>query len=141
MSARILILTLAVLAACSPRRVHERPILANGDRVPSADATVASVRSESAETRAAQSAQRDSVAALALATCAPAVCDAIARGEVAIGMTEAQVLAATGTTTQAWTVRVAGPAAVRVPRSPQNAARDAVGEVAMVQLRDGCVAT
>ncbi|MBI4546096.1 MAG: hypothetical protein HY703_12930 [Gemmatimonadetes bacterium] len=56
-------------------------------------------------------------------------------------MTEAQVLAATRTTEDAWSLRRAGRAAVLVPRSLDLAPRDAAGELALVQLRDGRVSS
>ena len=139
MRAHYLILPALVLAACSPKRVHERPVLENGQRVPSPDAVIESTREQTArETRAAQN-QRDVLAAAAYASCAPDVCAAITRGEVALGMTETQVLAATRTTEAAWQTRDAGEATVMVPASRRDAPRDVVGEIAMVQLRSGRV--
>jgi hypothetical protein len=142
MFARIVLVGMLLLTvACTPRRLHERPIIRTGDRVPTADATVEDVRYHAAETMAEQTARRDSLMAMALATCAPAVCNAIARGEVALGMTETQVMAATRTIHETWSMRVAGPAAVLVPYSLVHAPRDMVGELAMVQLRDGRVSS
>lgn len=137
---RLSILTLVALAACSPKRVHEQPILGNGDRVPSVDGTVATVQNQAAMDRARMLDRRDSLVAVALAGCAPAVCEAVTRGEVAIGMNETQVLAATRTLPEAWSVRRSGPATVMVPASRSLAPRDAMGEIALVQLRDGRVA-
>jgi hypothetical protein len=111
----------------------------NGDRVASADATVEATRAESARENSELTKARDANAAQALASCAGAVCNAIARGEVAIGMTEPQVLAATRTTEAAWSVRDAGGASVMVPVSTSNAPRDVVGELAMLQLSNGRV--
>jgi hypothetical protein len=140
MTARVLVLALAASAvACSPRRIHEPPILRTGDRVQSADATVAQVAAMNEQERRAVQARRDSLAAEALSRCAPAVCAAIARGEVVLGMDEVQVLAATRTTENAWAIRRAGGASVLVPVALEQAPRDAVGQLAMVQLRDGGV--
>lgn len=141
---RVAALTLAaaVLAAgCTPNQVRERPILQTGDRVPSADATIESARVESEREREIAADRRDELTAYALATCAPEVCAAITRGEVALDMTEEQVLAATRTTERAWAVRRSGPASVLVPAERHTAPRDAAGELAMVQLRNGRVAS
>jgi tetratricopeptide (TPR) repeat protein len=140
MRTRYLILPLLVLAACTPRRVNERPILENGDRVPAADAAVEAARQDMARTSREATDQRDGVAAAALASCAPDVCAAITRGEVALGMSELQVLAATRTTEAAWQTRDAGGATVMVAATRAVPPRDAVGELGMVQLRDGRVA-
>lgn len=139
MASRYLILTLVALAACAPKRIHERPILRNGDRVTTADAAVETARTQAARDNSELTKARDNNAAQALSNCAAAVCAAIARGEVGIGMTEAQVLAATRTTEAAWSVRDAADASVMVPVSTANAPKDVVGEVAMVQLANGRV--
>ncbi|HEX7052090.1 MAG TPA: hypothetical protein VF188_17915 [Longimicrobiales bacterium] len=135
----LLLLSLAALAACAPKRVHEEPILENGDRVPGAEGTVASVQGRAAVEREEAMAERDSLTAEALADCVPSVCAAIARGEVALGMDETQVLAATATTPDAWSIRQAGRAAVMVPAGWRARPHDAAGELAMVQFRDGRV--
>jgi hypothetical protein len=139
MQARYLVLPLLALTACAPRRINEQPILRTGDRVESSDATVQAARTDALRTQREATARRDELAANAMANCAPAVCAAIARGEVALGMTESQLLAATRTTEAAWNARDAGTATVMVPTSFSAAPRDAVGELAMVQLRSGLV--
>ncbi|HEX6135074.1 MAG TPA: hypothetical protein VFZ24_13990 [Longimicrobiales bacterium] len=136
-----LLLPLLILAACAPRRVHEPPILETGDRVPSSDAVIESARQEAARTQREVAGQRDAVAANAMATCTPDICAAITRGELALGMTETQVMAATRTTEAAWNTRDAGEATVMVPVSRTAAPRDAAGELGMVQLRNGRVAS
>lgn len=141
MPSRYLILPILALAACAPKRVYEDPILVPGDRVPSADAAVEAARQDAARTGRDGADQRDAVAASALAACEPAICAAITRGEVAVGMTEFQVLAATRTTESAWHTRDAGAATVMVPAAPATPPRDALGELGMVQLRNGRVAT
>src|SRR5918998_999621 len=116
-SALALALAAAALAACSPRRVTEPPILQNGAKVEAP------------------------VAAVASGACADTVCAALARGEIALGMSETQVLAATRTTPDAWTARRTGGASVLVARDAANPPSDAVGNVAMVQLADGRVSS
>jgi tetratricopeptide (TPR) repeat protein len=141
MRTRYLIVPVMALAACSPTRVHERPIMQNGDRVASSDAVVEAARQDAARTSRATAEQRDAIAAAAMASCAPDICAAITRGEVALGMTEQQVLAATRTAEGAWQSRDAGDATVMVPASRNLAPSDAVGQLAMIQLRNGRVAS
>ena len=130
----------ATLAACNgPRRIHERPVLRNGDRVGSSDSTVRAVAATTAAEREEAAARRDALLASASAECAPAVCAALSRGELALTMTEAQVMAATRSAESAWSVRKAGDATVMVARSADAAPRDATGQVAMVQLAGGRV--
>jgi hypothetical protein len=136
---RGLLLFLALAAACAPRRIYEDPVLENGDRVRDPEPYIQEHREIAERERREIAARRDSLAALALAACNPATCDALARGELTLGMDETQVFAATRTTESAWTIRQAGPATVMVPRSLELAPRDATGEVAMVQLHDGRV--
>ena len=115
---RILLVGSAVLlGACATKRIHEEPIMENGDRVSAPTASVAVAREQAQEINAQAVSRRDSLAATALVDCAPAICEAVARGEVAMGMSETQVLAATRTTEGAWNVRHAGEAAVMVPVS------------------------
>jgi tetratricopeptide (TPR) repeat protein len=141
MNRTILLLAIVALSACSPKRVRERPILHQGDRVGNMDATVAGVRSRAAEEQARTGDQVNATRAEALANCQGEICGALARGEVVLGMTEAQVLAATSTTADAWSVRRAGQAAVLAPATQGLAPRDQVGELALVQLRNGRVAS
>jgi tetratricopeptide (TPR) repeat protein len=141
MSMRSVVLAVVVLAACAPQRVNERPVLQNGQRVQPADAVVDATRLDVERQQRETSAARDSLTAVALSTCAPAVCQAITRGEIALGMTETQVLAATRTSQSAWQVRDAGGASVMVPRALNATPADAVGRLAMIQLRDGRVAS
>jgi hypothetical protein len=139
----LFITALATAACANPKRIDEGPItvMRNGDRVD------APVRATDAATTQALDAtivgreRRDSLAAVAFAGCAPSVCAALGRGEVALGMTEAQVMAATRTTELAWTVRRSGGVAVLAPRDADAAPRDAVAPVALVQLAGGTVAS
>ncbi len=134
------LLALAVVAgACAPKRVHEPAVLDNGDRVGSSAEAVERARADALREQNEAAARRDELASRALDSCSPAICEAIARGEVAIGMTEAQVLAATGTTESAWSVRDGSSASVMVPAALATPPRDAVGQLAMVQLQGGRV--
>lgn len=141
MTRGLLFVPILALAACAPKRVNEEPILRNGDQVPAPSATVAVATEQAQKEYGDAQARRDELAAQALSSCAPSVCEAIARGEVALGMNEMQVMAATRTTEGAWSVRHAGPATVMVPRTLETGPRDAAGQLAMVQLRDGRVGT
>lgn len=135
---RIAILALAATAAaCAPKRIHQEPILDNNDRV--AEVQVQGAAAEAAHHQATHQMSRDSIAAVAMASCYGDICGAVTRGELALGMNETQVLAATRSTYDAWTVRRAGDASILVPRSLQNAPSDASGEVVMVQVSDGQV--
>jgi hypothetical protein len=137
MKVTTLALVAVTLAACQTRRIHQPPIIDNNDRV--APVHVDDVAMGAQHQQVVQQNMRDSIAAAALATCYGEVCAAIARGELALGMNETQVLAATRTTYDSWTVRRADGAAVMVPRSAQMAPRDALGQVVMVQVADGGV--
>ncbi len=126
------------LSACAPQRVHQQPVIAADSHVPSQDDAVAAARSANDASAARGAAGRDSIAARALDGCAPALCTAVARGEVALGMNETQLYAATRTTDAAWARRASGDAAVLVAAG-EELPRDAAGRVAMVQLRGGVV--
>ena len=136
-----LFITALLAAGCAPKRIDQQPItiMHNGDRV--ADPT----RATDAATTQALNAhiegreRRDSLAAAAYASCAPDVCAALGRGEIALGMNEAQVLAATRSTDLAWTVRRSGAVSVLTPRDDEAGPRDAVAPVALVQIADGAV--
>ena len=141
MRTSLLFLPLLAVAACAPTQIREEPVLQNGDRTSTTESAIESARVDAQRTQRDAATRRDALSAQALSDCAPAVCEAIARGELAIGMTEPQVLAATRTTEAAWNARDAGGASVMVPVSLAVAPRDAVGELAMVQLRNGRVAT
>jgi hypothetical protein len=129
------------LSACSTSRVRERPIMVNGERVKNTDSLVAAAGARGDADRARLESRRDSLNQVAMSTCNGGICTALARGEVVLGMNTAQVMAATKTTPEAWSVRVAGPATVMMPRSLARTPRDATGELAMVQLQNGGVST
>jgi tetratricopeptide (TPR) repeat protein len=126
-----------LLAACAPypQRVRQPVTLPN-------NATVAAA--EGADAAAAVNAERvalknsaDSVYLLAVAKCAPAHCEAIARGEIAIGMTQNQVMAASRSAPQAWVVRQVQDFGTMVPATPSASPYDRDGEVMMVQMERG----
>lgn len=128
------------LGACNgPRVVQEAPILVTGDRVASADAAIAEAQARETAARRARQATLDSVTAAAVAGCTEAICDAIGRGEVALGMTTAQVLAATRSAPEAWSVRQGGGGTVMTPASLDAMPADAQGALALVQLEAGRV--
>lgn len=127
----LLITTAAVVAAsCSTRRVDEEPVIDQGDRVPPASDTVrpGTASPDGSADRAA-----------ALADCTGQVCDALARGELALGMNETQVLAATHSGESAWQVRRSGDVVIMSPADMARPPDDAVAPVAWVQIRDGDV--
>jgi len=126
----LLITAAAVVLGCSTRRVDEEPVIEQGDRIPPASDTVRPGTSTTADApdRAA-----------ALAECTGAVCDALARGELALGMNEDQVLVATHSGRSAWQVRRSGEAVVMTPSDMSRPPDDAVAPVAWVQIRDGSV--
>lgn len=137
-------LFISAIAACAnPKRVHEEPItvMRNGDKIESPVRAVDAATTQALDARIQGRERRDSIAAVALSQCAPAICAALGRGEVALGMTEAQVLAATRTTELAWTTRRAGDVTVLAPRDDEAGPRDAVGAVALVQLAGGGVSS
>lgn len=126
-------------AACGPR-IQPEPILQNGGTIRSlSDSTVGDVRAAGDVERQRLAAQALETTAAALEGCAPAVCEAVMRGELLPGMSEAQVLAATRTTAEAWERRGSGGARVLVAAQPGQPIRDAVGELALVALQDGRV--
>lgn len=127
-AALVALIAAAVAVACSGNRIDEEPVIRQGEEIPPAGDTV---RARDGDDGA--SGER----AAAMAECSGAVCDALARGEVALGMTEAQVRAATRTTPGAWETRRAGEAVVMLPSRPARLPEDASGSVAWVQLRDG----
>lgn len=128
-----------LLAACAGNRVRERPIAVNGDKMASPDSIAAGYAVRGDAERARLAGKRDSIAAVAAASCNGEICAAITRGEVTLGMNDAQVMTATRTSAEAWAVRHAGAAMVMVASRPQFQPRDAIGEIGMVQIVDGRV--
>lgn len=137
-----LTLGLLALAACwPPKQIDEVPIMKNGDRVASNDSIIADARRTADADRLRQLQASDTLSAIALRDCAPAVCDAIARGEVALGMTPVQVMAATRTTENAWLIRSSSGVTVMSPGNRDMPPRDVVGPLAVVQVGSGGVST
>ena len=126
-----------LLAACNgPRRIRERPIWSNGDRTPSQDRIIAGAAADGYSDNTMLTQARDSVYAKAVATCRGTICAFVVKGEISLGMTPAQAMAATRTAPAAWTIRESGAATVMVPRVLGNSPRDQSGEVVMVQFDD-----
>jgi tetratricopeptide (TPR) repeat protein len=132
-----------IASGCAPKRIDEMPItiMRNGDRVAEPSSAIDAAAAEASSNQLAGRERRDSIAASAFTNCAPRICAALGRGEIALGMNEAQLLAATRTTGDAWTVRRSGGVAVLAPRDADTAPRDAVAPVALVQIADGMVAS
>jgi len=142
MTATALVALTWLATACNgPRRIHEDAVLLTGDRVATVDSAIAAAQARESLVQTEARARQDSVSLAATAECTPAMCAAIGRGEVTLGMTEAQVLAATRTSPSAWTIRQSGASAVMTPASLDAAPRDLAGSLALVQLADGRVAS
>ena len=136
-SAALILTAAVVLNACNgPRRIRERPIMYNGDRVASQDRLISGAAAEGYSDNARLTQARDSVYAKAVATCKGTVCASVVKGEISLGMTPSQAMAATRTAPAAWTLRESGAATVMVPRVLGNSPRDVTGEVVMVQFDD-----
>lgn len=139
MNIRLLGLGVALVGACASNRVREQPLMVNGDKMQSPDSVASRSRVRGDAERSMYAARRDSIAAVASGSCAGAVCAALTRGEVMLGMNDAQVMAATKTTPEAWSIRRAGHAMVMVGARPSVPPRDVNGELGLVQLEDGRV--
>jgi tetratricopeptide (TPR) repeat protein len=125
------------LAGCV---VKPRPIMKDGQIIHDrSDEVVARANAEGQAVQARMAAERGEAQAAALATCVGEICAAITRGEVALGMTTEQVLAATRTTAAAWDIRGDASARVMGPRIGSAAPRDRLGEVTQVSIQDGRV--
>lgn len=129
-------------AACGP---HIRPLeqtIDNGEVLrPRGDELVEQARVEGEMERDRIANQRAAAVGTALASCTPEICEAISRGEVAIGMTEAEVLAATGTTPQAWEMRGSGGMMMMSAREAGRTPTDAVARIAHISLQGGQVSS
>jgi hypothetical protein len=129
-----------VLTACNgPRVIHEQPILIIGDRVANVDSAISAARAREAALNAAARRTQDSVNSAATSTCTPELCAAIGRGEAALGMTDAQLYAASRTAPSAWTVSRSGNTMYLAPASRDAVPRDAQGALASVQFTGGRV--
>jgi hypothetical protein len=128
---------LLVAGGCGPRLAT---VMRQGEIVPDRSTPVVEQARVQGEIEQARSAElRAASATAALAACAPAICEALARGEVAIGMTETQVLAATRTTAHAWDTRPSSGVTVMTARTDGSQPQDAVGRLAYVALQNGMV--
>ncbi len=134
---------LAVSAgACTPGIRPLQPVMENGAVLApqrETDELVDRARAEGETLRGRLADERGRNEAAALAGCSGRTCDAIARGEVALGMSESQVLAATRTTAEAWDSRGSGRGRVMTGRDERSGPRDAVGEIAYLTLQNGAV--
>ena len=139
----LFITALAAAACANPKRIDEGPItvMRNGERVNPPVRAVDAATTQALDAGIIGRERRDSLAAVAYTNCAPSVCAALGRGEVALGMTDAQLFTATRTTELAWTARRSGGVTVLAPRDADVAPRDAVAAVALVQLAGGTVAS
>ena len=129
------VLMLASACAPYPQRVDQPVAIPNNANVPQVDAAAAAAAQQSEYARLRYSA--DSVYALAVRNCQPGICDAIGRGEIALGMTPDQVMAATKTGPQAWVLRRFDGFGTMVPASASASPYDRVGQVMVVQLDRG----
>ncbi len=131
----VMLLVVTALSACNgPRAIQETPVLMTGDRVLMSDDVIAEARDREQFLRAERQAQHDSVTTAAVASCTPAICAAIGRGEVALGMNTAQVMAATRSAPDAWSVRRSASGVVMTPASLDAVPTDAQGQLAIVQF-------
>jgi tetratricopeptide (TPR) repeat protein len=134
----------AAMAAggCAPRMRPVHEVQPNGAIVRSTqDDDVARARAEGSSERARLAAEQDQVMGRALAACTPMLCNAIARGELAVGMTREQVLAATHSSAAAWDQRGGGGITTLAPRDDASGPKDVVSQVAFVTLQNGRVAS
>lgn len=136
----ILAAALLVAVGCGPRVRPLQPVMENGAVLTSrSDELVDAARADGDAQRERLAGQRGDALAAALSGCSGAACDAVARGEVSLGMSEVQVYAATRTTAAAWDTRGSGRASVMTGRGEGAGPADAVGEIAFLTLQDGAV--
>ncbi len=132
------IMLLASACAPYPQRVDQPVVIPNNANVPQVDPSGAALGNQTAYAMMRYSA--DSVYALAIRGCAAGICDAIGRGEIILGMTPDQVMAASRTGPQAWVQRRFDGFGTMVPASPNASPYDRVGQVMVVQLDRGASA-
>lgn len=137
------IAALAALAAATACGPHIRPLertIDNGEVLrPQGDEVVERARVEGEIERERIAEQRAASVGTALTTCTPEICDAISRGELSIGMTEAEVLAATRTTPLAWDTRGSGTMTMMAVRPGGRTPTDAVARIAFISFQNGQV--
>lgn len=137
-----LLALVSLAGACGP---HIRPLertMDNGELLhPRSEEVVEQARLEGEMERERIAADQAAAMAAALASCTPEICEAIGRGELAVGMTEAEVLAATRTTHQAWHTRGGGGMLTMTARDGTTPPADALSRIAYVTFRNGQVAS
>lgn len=136
----------AAAFALSVAACHRQPDVAgipvvqnNPATIPDNQAAYAAAAAERADAlRASMNDEANANASAALKDCAPDVCSALGRHELAIGMTRPQVLVATNSSAAAWQMRGTTAAGTMLPSySSGRQIKDRVGEVVMVTFRDG----
>lgn len=132
------VMLFATACAPYPQRVDQPVTIPNNANVPQVDPATAAGATQAEYARIRFSA--DSVYALAVRNCAQGICDAIGRGEIMLGMTPEQVMAASRTGPQAWILRRFDGFGTMVPASPNASPYDRVGQVMVVQLDRGAAA-
>jgi tetratricopeptide (TPR) repeat protein len=131
---------LAAAYACGPRIEPVRPIQPNGAIVPSrTDETVDRARAEGEAERARLADERRRNESAALVACTGTLCDAVARGELALGMTREQVLAVTRSGPGAWETRGDRRTSTLAARDEAHLPADRVAPVAYVLMENGRV--
>jgi hypothetical protein len=116
------------------------PVMENWQILPDqTESVIAAEQVEVEAERARLEEERALEETTALATCVPSLCDAVARGELAIGMNQSQVLAATRTTADAWAIRGSGGMTVMSAFAGSTSPEDALGQIAYVSLQNGAV--
>lgn len=133
----LLVAVILLASACAPypQRIEQPVVIPNNAQVLPVDPSAAGAASQVEYQRLRMSA--DSVYAVAVSNCSPAVCESIGRGEIAIGMTPEQVMAASRSAPQAWVIRRFSGMGTMVPSSPSAKPYDRAGEVMIVQLDGG----
>lgn len=128
---------LVAAAACAPypQRVDQPVTIPNNATVPQVDASGAAAGQQAEYARLRFSA--DSVYAIAIRGCQPGICEAIGRGEIVLGMTPEQVMAASRTGPQAWVLRRFDGFGTMVPAYSNASPYDRVGQVMVVQFEGG----
>jgi hypothetical protein len=136
------LLLLAAAAGCQ-RKIEGLDEMKPVSRPPGGSATsqqdaIAAAQRQSDSIRSSISQQANAANSEATATCTPAICAAIGRHEMALGMSQAQVMAATQTVPGAWDIRGTATNGTMISSTTgKTMIKDAVGEVTMVALRDG----
>jgi hypothetical protein len=124
-----------LLAACGPRI---EPVMRPGEVIqPESPAVIERARAEGEAERAYLGEMADHAYADALARCAPAICDAIGRGELMLGMSRTEVLAATRSSAGAWETRGSAGTEIMTGGRGATGPSDVRGEVAFVTMQDG----